>query len=173
MSQILKFKKILPVQSPQRANYTDAGIDFFVPDYTPQFAEEFVEKNKSLSYGPDGIVLKQGERCLIPSGIKVNVPDGHMLCAFNKSGISTKKGLVVGAQVVDQDYRGQVHISLINTSNTVVLLSHGEKVVQFVLIPVSYSYPQEVNDEDELYPAKSTSSRGENGFGSTDKIVNV
>jgi dUTPase len=85
-----------------------------MPDYTPEFVEQVLEKNKELAYGPHGLVLKQGERCLIPSGIKVDVPAGHALIAFNKSGVAVKKGLDVGACVVDVGYQGQVHISLTN-----------------------------------------------------------
>jgi len=167
----MKYKKILQVKSPQRANPTDAGIDFFMPDYTPEFVEQVLEKNKELAYGPHGLVLKQGERCLIPSGIKVDVPSGHALIAFNKSGVAVKKGLDVGACVVDVGYQGQVHISLTNPSKSVALIEHGEKIIQFVLLPVNFANLEEVYTEEQLYPVKS--SRGDGGFGSTNMAVNV
>jgi len=136
-----------------------------MPDYTPEFEEQVVEKNKHLAYGPHGLVLKQGERCLIPSGIKVNVPAGHALIAFNKSGVAVKKGLDVGACVVDEGYQGQVHISLTNPGKSVELIEHGEKIIQFLIVPINFSTPQEVSSLDELYPEKS--SRGDGAFGST------
>lgn len=80
----MKFSKVREVKSPCRAHDTDAGIDFFIP-------EDFVSTK-----------MKVGDSVLIPSGIKVNVPKGYMLTAFNKSGVATKKGLSVGACVVDE-----------------------------------------------------------------------
>ena len=71
----MKICKIREVKDPVRANETDAGIDFFIP-------EEF-----------DAVQLESQQSVLIPSGIKVNVPEGHALIAFNKSGIATKKHL--------------------------------------------------------------------------------
>ena len=71
----MKFCKVRKVKTPIRANNTDAGIDFFVP-----------EDQKIISLDP-------GESCLIPSGIKCNVPEGFALVAFNKSGVAVKKAL--------------------------------------------------------------------------------
>ena len=104
------------------------------------------------------------DRILIPSGIKVNVPEGFAFILMNKSGISTKRGLAVGACVVDTGYQGEVHISLINTTGNVVTVKAGEKIVQGILMPVANIVPDVVSI-DELYAAKS--SRGEGGFGST------
>ena len=78
----MKFTKTRDVKSPTRANSTDAGIDFFIPnDY-------------------EGTDLVPGESAFIPSGVKVNVPEGFALIAFNKSGVAVKKNLHVGACVV-------------------------------------------------------------------------
>ena len=92
----MKFAKVKDVKTPKRANNTDAGIDFFVPETAGT------------------ITLTPGDSCLIASGIKVNVPEGYALVAFNKSGVATKKGLQVGACVVDCGYQGEVHIHLVN-----------------------------------------------------------
>ena len=142
----MKFTKIKDVKTPTRANYTDAGIDFFIPN-TEQ-----------------PICLSPGHSCFIPSGIKVNVPEGYALIAFNKSGIATKKSLQVGACVVDCGYQGEVHFHLFNYGNNVVWLHPGEKIVQFVLLPLGDPAVEEVKEKD-LYT--EVSSRGEGGFGST------
>ena len=142
----MKIAKIRDVKTPTRANSTDAGIDFFIPtDYK-------------------GGRLFPGQSCLIPSGIKVDVPKGYALIAFNKSGIATKKGLHVGACVVDHGYQGEVHINLTNVGSEDRTLEAGDKIVQFVLLPLGDSIVELV-EENNLY--ESASDRGEGGFGSS------
>jgi len=140
----MKVQKLREVKTPNRGTEVSAGIDFYVP-------EDFETK-----------VLAPGQSVLIPSGIKVRVPIGYALIAFNKSGVSVKQGLSVGACVVDEDYDGEVHLHMINTSDKDQTISTGQKLVQFVLIPVSYTNVEAV---DEL-PQRVT-QRGAGGFGST------
>lgn len=146
MEQQLKFAKTKNVKSPNRGTEQSAGIDFYVPF---DFVETKVEPNESI---------------LIPSGIKVNVPAGHALIAFNKSGVAVNKSMVMGACVVDEDYQGEVHMHLINVGNETVLVQPGDKLSQFLLMPVNYASAFEVSEE-ELYQAPS--ERGEGAFGST------
>lgn len=159
----MKYTKIREVKSPSRGTEQSAGIDFFVP----------VEWNSG-----EPLSVEPGGRVLIPSGIKVNVPSGYALIAFNKSGVASKTGMVVGACVVDEDYQGEVHINMINTNQPTeqsdgivyatypgyVTITPGDKLVQFILVPVNYANPEEVSLE-ELY--SEVSERGEGGFGST------
>ena len=145
----MKVSKVRKVRTPQRANKNDAGIDFFVPD-------DF--NNGKIHY------LRPGESILIPSGIHVNVPDGHALIAFNKSGVAVKKTLLAGAAVVDEGYHGEMHIHIINVGDAARPISPGEKIMQFILIPMFYDAVEEVDFKD-LYPEDST--RGSGGFGST------
>jgi|TARA_R110002020_G_scaffold82359_6_gene203841 dUTP pyrophosphatase len=143
----MKITKIKDVKTPTRANTTDAGVDFFIPnDYTGKTD------------------LSPGESCFIPSGIKVNVPEGYALIAFNKSGVATKKGLHVGACVVDCGYQGELHINLTNVSAEDQTIAAGDKIVQFVLLPLG-DPAIELVEENNLY--ESVSTRGEGGFGSS------
>ena len=146
--QDLMVAKTRDVKTPSRGTEGSAGIDFYVPDDYPQ----------SLC------TIEPGERCFIPSGIKANVPDGYALVAFNKSGVALKKQLLVGAAVVDSDYQGEIHLHLVNTSTMPVEISAGEKLVQFLLLPVDHG-PVCLVGEDELFNA--TTDRGAGGFGST------
>ena len=84
--QTMKYTKVRKVKSPTRAHLTDAGIDFFVPeDLTPEVIDEKVAMTGSsiIASVKDGFVesisLEPNESVLIPSGIKVKVPDGYML----------------------------------------------------------------------------------------------
>lgn len=117
-----------------------------------------------------GITLNPQSRVLIPSGIRVLLePKASMLMAANKSGIATKTGLIFGAEIVDSPYTGEVHISLINTSSHVVMLKAGEKLEQFIHVPIYQIEPEEIpnNLYDEI--ATGWGTRGDKGFGSSDK----
>jgi len=142
----MKVSRIRDVKLPQRANSNDAGIDFFIPN---DFEGKWLGKNEGI---------------LIPSGIRVNVPDNHALIAFNKSGIAVKRQLLGGACVVDEGYQGELHIHVINVSQQPQELKAGEKIMQFILVPMFYDSVEEV-DDDVLFEEES--SRGAGGFGST------
>lgn len=143
----MKISKIRDVKTPVRGTPLSAGLDFFVPNDFP--GEHF---------------LLPGDSVNIPSGIKVKVPHGYALIFKNKSGVATKRGLQVGACVVDEDYQGEVHLHVRNICLDVQSVKPGEKLVQALLVPVSYEDVEEV-PEDELYEDKT--ERGEGGFGST------
>lgn len=168
----IKFTKIRDVKSPTRGTAEAAGIDFYVPNYDPDFESDFYSKNGLIEYVVNYdsnkmvIILKPSERALIPSGIKTWMEPGTALIAANKSGVATKKGLIFGAQVVDSDYAGEVHISVINTSNDVVRIETGDKLIQFIHTPVLLTPLDEV-DEYHFNSLHDKSQRGDGGFGST------
>ena len=168
----IKFTKIRDVKSPVRGTTEAAGIDFFVPNYNEQFEDDFRVKNPNIRYEVSfsnnsmKMQLQPNQRVLIPSGIKTWMIVGTALIAANKSGVATKKGLIFGAQVVDSDYSGEVHISVINVSNDVVYIETGEKLIQFIHTPVMLTPIEEV-DNDEFERLHSESVRGSGGFGST------
>ena len=142
----MRISKIREVKTPTRGTSYSAGIDFFVPEDVKPF------------------ILSPGDSCFIPSGIKVRVPEGYALVAFNKSGVAVKKSLHVGAAVVDEDYQGEVHINLTNVGNYEQEINPGDKIVQFVLIPMMYA-GVEVVPENKLFDRET--ERGQGGFGST------
>jgi len=160
----MKYIKIRDVKSPTRGTPHSAGIDFYIPN----------EWNECEPYQ-----LGPGRSLLIPAGVKLKVPNGHALIAFNKSGIATKKGVIVGACVVDEDYQGELHLHIINTNQPIetfgddayssdpgfATIIPGEKLMQFIIVPVNYVDPIEVQTLEELFPEES--QRGEGGFGST------
>ncbi len=176
MSKIY-FLKVRDVKTPVRGTPKSAGIDFFVPNYNTDFLDALHDKNEVLHATwhemKDGtvdlkITLEPHERILIPSGIKVFMEDQNCaLIAANKSGVATKKGLIFGAQVVDADYTGEVHISVINTTNEKVELHSGDKIIQFIQTPVVYSNVSLIENEDTFLKMHEGTERGDGGFGST------
>ena len=137
--------KTREVKTPTRGTPGSAGLDFYVP--------EGISAN-----------IPPGSDACIPSGIRVNVPKGYAFIAHNKSGVALKKKLTVGACVVDEDYQGEIHLHLMNSGLETVSLEGGEKIVQFLLVPVKYPDVLVVPDKELFY---STTSRGTGGFGST------
>ena len=143
----LKFARVADVKVPNRAHKQDAGLDLFVPnDFKP-------------------VILKLGDSILIPSGIKFEIPDNYMLKIFNKSGVASKKGLIVGAEVCDSRYSGVVHVNLHKVSGEPVTINPGDKIAQAILIPIETPDVVEVS-ESELYGGITT-ERAAGGFGST------
>ena len=142
----IKFIKTRDVKDPHSAFLTSAGIDFFVPN-------DF-EKT----------ILIPGTSICIPSGIKVIVPKGHAGIFFNKSGIG-KKGIHVGAQVVDEDYRGEVHIDIHNVSTFKIFnIEPGQKIIQMLIIPTPYYKISKISEKEFN---DDVTARGSGGFGST------
>jgi len=144
----MKFLKIRSVKDPTRGTSKSAGIDLYVP------------------FEITTIELKPGESTLIPSGLKVDVPKNHVFVAMNKSGIATKKGLSVGACVIDEDYQGEIHIHLTNISNNSTTIEGGDKIVQCLILPINYEGVEIVESEDQMWNGEVT-ERGSGGFGST------
>ncbi len=141
----MKYSKVREVKTPNRGTSDSAGIDFYIP------------------VGED-VFIKPQEKALIPSGIKMDIPNGTMFQVMNKSGVAVKKGLIVGACVVDSDYQGEIMFNVWNVSKNAVALESGTKIVQMVLVPILFPTLDEVN-EDDLFT--NDSERGVGGFGST------
>ena len=169
--EFFKFYKVRNVKSPSRGTEEAAGIDFFVPELDDTFVADLVKKNKNIMLSIDEtntlhIHLQPGQRVLIPSGIKCMIAKGTALIAANKSGVSTKKGLRFTAQVVDSDYSGEVHLGVANDSDEQVIISSGEKLIQFIHTPVILSTPVECTEKNEFDDFHSLSARKDKGFGS-------
>lgn len=147
----LRYAKVRDVEYPERGHYSDAGIDFYVPN----------------DFG--GAVLAPGDSVLIPSGIKVEIPIGYMGLFLNKSGVASKKSIVMGAQVIDPYYSGEVHLDLHNVGHEDVEIRPGDKITQMVLVPIAHCQLTLCDEEDLYYDFMSEEQRGERGFGSTDK----
>jgi len=177
MIDMIKFLKTREVKSPARANKYDAGIDFYVPEFTPEFVQVLKEKNPEIYIEDNRVILNVNERILIPSGIYCQMASPYRaLIAANKSGVSTKLGLIFGAQVVDYEYQGEIHLSLINTSDGAVVITPGMKILQFIETPVYCSDVMVFTDGDtigngilvnkESFYEKET-TRKDGGFGSS------
>jgi len=141
----LGYRVIHPDTVEPKYNYpTDSGFD--------------LHSTEDLEIGPFG-------RALVPTGLKVDIPEGTEIQVRPKSGLAIKQGLTVlnTPGTVDQGYTGEIQVIVFNTNNYIVTIPKGMKVAQAVLCPVlnggmvNLQLVSEVGNKD----------RGNNGFGST------
>lgn len=172
----IRFTKIREVKSPTRHNDGDAGLDFYIPEdltvgdllkvnpYQTFF-------NVNLDNGKiTEIHIKPFSRILIPSGIRVLLePKDSMLMVANKSGRSTKLGLVFTAQICDSPYTGEYHLGVYNTTDGVVTIKAGESLVQMIHTPIYLTQPEEIDNHTYEVESENWGTRGSKGFGSGDK----
>lgn len=192
---MIKFLKVRDVASPEREN-GNSGFDFFVPKFNKSFKEACkieADKNpKAGCYfkkdleGKEYIGIPAHGRISIPSGIKAFVYLGMPLVSYglqmdlvvdNKSGVATKKGLDVGATIIDVSYKGEIHLSLTNTSNDDIQIYEDDKIVQiiprvYVSEEASVFESAELNPEsgiteDAFYEGFKYTNRGAGWAGST------
>jgi len=157
----MKYTKIRDVKDPTGLRMEDAGLDFYIP-------------NDWNNGKPMRLYI--GQQVNIPSGIKVKVPQGMMLKFDNKSGVSLKRGLVVGATIVDTGYRGECHINLFKVvkgtedkrtwyGRRYTVLNPGDKIVQGVLVKISTEGINKISTKQ--YDQGPATKRSTGGFGST------
>jgi len=130
----------LPV--PNYAHKGDAGVDL---------------------YSAIDCIVKSFERKLIPTGIKVSIPQGYAGFVQPRSGLAIKHGiaLVNSPGLIDSGYRGQICVIMVNLDkDNEFKIKKGDKICQFVIKKIEAAEFVEVDELDE-------SERGEGGFGST------
>lgn len=112
---------------------------------------------------PQGeLTLAPGQRALVPTGMKIAVPEGWAALLLARSGLAAKSGIALanGVGLIDSDYRGELKVAVINLSSEGFTLRHGDRVAQLMLIPAPHF---SVTWEESL----DETARGEGGFGST------
>lgn len=109
------------------------------------------------------ITISPGERCLIPTGIAIAIPEGYAGFVQPRSGLAIKHGiaLVNSPGLIDSEYRGEIKVIVLNTDKTNPFkICQNDKIAQLVIQRVEKA---ELEITDELDETK----RGDGGFGST------
>jgi len=106
------------------------------------------------------LVIKQGQRAMVPTGLRLSVPPGYEVQVRPRSGLAIKYGITVvnAPGTIDSDYRGELKILLINLGEADWFVKRGERVAQLILAPVSRAVWREV-------PRLDSTRRGKGGFG--------
>jgi dUTP pyrophosphatase len=110
------------------------------------------------------VTLKPLERTLVPTGIKIELEHGYEAQVRPRSGLSIKHGitLINCVGTIDEDYRGEVCIPVVNLSNETYTIQPDERIAQMVIARVEQA-------QIEVCTELTCSARGEGGFGSTGK----
>ncbi len=127
---------------PARAHDTDAGLD--------------LSACEELTIGP-------GERALVPTGLAVEIPEGHAGLVAPRSGLALRHGIsIVNAPgVIDAGYRGEIQVILLNTDAVEAFtVEQGMRIAQLLVMPVT---PVTIVEAADL----ATTVRGSGGFGSS------
>lgn len=130
-----------------------AGLDLYadVKHHAPEGGSGF-----------ETLTVKPGERKLVKTGIAIAAPSGHYARVAPRSGLAYKSGMDVMAGVIDEDYRGDVGVILINLGDKDFIIHHGDRVAQLILERCTRC---SVDVVAEL----SDTRRGAGKFGSTGK----
>lgn len=110
----------------------------------------------------EDVVLKPGASCLVPTGLRMAIPEGYEIQVRPRSGLALKNQVTVlnTPGTIDSDYRGEVGIILINHGKEDFIIKPGMRIAQLVLSPFIRA---RFYQSDEL----AGTARGTNGFGHT------
>jgi dUTP pyrophosphatase len=138
----LKIQKIHPsAKVPTYANPGDAGMDL---------------------HAIESVSIKPGRMALVATGIAVQLPKSTVGLIWDKSGLATNYGLKVLGGVIDEGYRGEIKVGLINLGAETYHVEAGNKVAQMLIQAVH-------RPKIQTAVTLTTSKRGAKGFGSSGK----
>ncbi|HBS50029.1 MAG TPA: dUTP diphosphatase [Rhodobacteraceae bacterium] len=108
------------------------------------------------------VVLAPGARALVPTGLRLEIPEGYEVQIRPRSGLALKHGITLPNTpgTIDSDYRGPLGVIVMNAGAEPFTVAHGERIAQMVVAPVVRAV---------LQPAETLgeTARGAGGFGST------
>ena len=133
--------------------------------FVPEYKTEGAAGMDLCAAITEPITLKPLERYLVPTGLKIELEHGYEAQIRPRSGLSIKHGisLINCVGTVDEDYRGEVCVGLVNLSNEEYTIQPDERIAQMVIARVEQA-------KIEVVTELSDTARGEGGFGSTGKV---
>ncbi|MDI3282083.1 dUTP diphosphatase [Polyangium sp. 15x6] len=110
----------------------------------------------------EDVSIGPGQRKLVPTGVRVAIPEGYEGQVRPRSGLALKHGITVlnAPGTIDPDYRGELMVLLVNHGDAPFVVRRGERIAQLVICPVARAELVVVESLDET-------ARGEGGYGST------
>ncbi|MRG96012.1 dUTP diphosphatase [Polyangium spumosum] len=108
------------------------------------------------------VTITPGARKLVPTGVRVAIPEGYEGQVRPRSGLALKFGITVlnAPGTIDPDYRGELMVLLVNHGEAPFVVRRGERIAQLVICPVARAELVVVESLDDT-------ARGEGGYGST------
>ena len=128
----------------------------------PTYGTEYSAGADLYNLAGETVTIPAHTTHLIHTGISTEIPEGYCGLIFARSGLASKRGLAPANKVgvIDADYRGELVVWLLNTSDRPLAVSRGDRVAQLVFQPVCRLEPKAVD-------ALSQTERGSGGFGHT------
>nr|WP_321406720.1 dUTP diphosphatase [uncultured Carboxylicivirga sp.] len=128
----------------------------------PQYSTEHSSGMDLRANLDSPVVLKPLQRAMIPTGLYIQLPEGHEAQIRPRSGLAAKHGLTVlnSPGTIDADYRGEVKVILVNLSDTDFVVNDGERICQMIITEYTKVTLKEVEILED-------SVRGTGGFGHT------
>ena len=110
------------------------------------------------------ISLEPGERELLPTGLKISIPMGYEIQIRPRSGLAIKHGITMvnSPGTIDSDFRGEIHLIVINHGQQTFTVKHGDRIAQMIVQEVQRAELVQLQEQD-----LDQTSRGQGGFGST------
>lgn len=132
--------------------------------YVPKYQTEGSSGMDLHAAIDEPVLLKPLERTLIPTGLKIELPKDFEAQVRARSGLAIKHGLslINAVGTIDEDYRGEVCVGVVNLSNEAYTINPDERIAQMVFAKVE---KVELEVTDEL----TATARADGGFGSTGK----
>ena len=150
-----------PVIRVLREEWADPSVP--LPSYEPAGAAGAdLRANLPAAERAAGVVLGPMERRVVPTGLRVEIPDGFEAQIRPRSGLALKHGISLPNTpgTIDSDYRGPLGVLLINLGAEPFVIGHGERIAQMIVAPVARAVFAEAG-------ALGATPRGAGGFGST------
>ena len=141
----------------------EADRGLALPDYqTAGAAGADIVANLAPGDREAGLALAPGARALVPTGLRIAVPEGYEMQLRPRSGLALKHGITLpnSPGTIDSDYRGPLGVIVLNAGRESFTVTHGMRIAQAVLAPVVRAAFEMVEDLDDT-------ARGTGGFGST------
>lgn len=128
----------------------------------PSYATAGAAGMDLLAAVPEAVTLQPGGRTVIPTGLCIALPPGYELQVRPRSGLALKHGIILpnSPGTIDEDYRGEVGVIVLNAGDQPFTVEHGMRIAQAVIAPVERITWAEHDSLDET-------ARGAGGFGST------
>lgn len=159
---------------PTYATAQSACADVYACLQSLDHIKGYTHKNLeiALTVTDSRVILQPGYRALIPTGWAIALPEDHVLRFYNRSGLATKTGVVLAnaVGVIDADYRHEVFVALVNTSDVGVVISHMDRIAQAEITPVyNLKAPWYIATKTEVPDSDWFDTDRLGGFGSTGK----
>mgnify|MGYP001943501381 FL=1 len=108
------------------------------------------------------LVVQPGARALVPTGLRMAIPEGFEVQIRPRSGLALKHGITLpnAPGTIDSDYRGPLGVIVMNAGQEAFDIGHGDRIAQMVVAPV-------LRAEFDMVDDLSVTARGSGGFGST------